>query len=47
MQLDAEENVNTHYKPPTEPSSRRSEERSTTETESSTGSGTIAAEDDD
>jgi sorting nexin-1/2 len=47
MQLDADENEDTFYKPPIEPSARRSEEQSTTETESSIGTGTIAAEDDD
>lgn len=47
MQLDADENEDTFYKPPVDASSHRSEERSTTETESSTGTSTIAAEDDD
>jgi len=47
MQLDADEDDNTFYKPPIEPSARRSEERSSTETGSTTGSGTIVADDDD
>lgn len=47
MQLDAEEDGDVFYKPPVEPTARRSDERASGETESSTGTRTIAGDDDE